>query len=79
MPSRNMHAVAPQSFRRAADEKPKPGEPPLCPRCGTRMKWFNTDLKRDEYSRLVHTFFCEACSEVVHVDEPWRGNLRSVP
>jgi len=43
------------------------------------MKWFNTDLKRDEYSRLVHTFFCEACSEVVHVDEPWRGNLRSVP
>jgi hypothetical protein len=76
MPLRSLATASP--VRHLTNEKPKGGEPPLCPKCGSRMTWFETELKRDGYSRLVHTFFCRACSESVKVEEPWKARLRSV-
>lgn len=78
MPSRSVR-VTTQPPRRAADKKPKDREPPLCPKCGAPMVWFNTELRRDGRSRLVHEFFCKACSETAYVEEPWQGRLRLLP
>jgi hypothetical protein len=43
------------------------------------MVWFQSDLKRDGHSRLVHQFYCPKCSEVAIIEKPWQGRLRLVP
>jgi DNA-directed RNA polymerase subunit M/transcription elongation factor TFIIS len=78
MPLRALQTPA-TPVRREATEQKKGGKPPLCPKCGTPMVWFNTDLKRDNGSRLVHTFHCQACGEIAQIEEPWRARLRMVP
>jgi DNA-directed RNA polymerase subunit M/transcription elongation factor TFIIS len=78
MPLRALHSIA--LVHRGAEEKPKGGvKPPRCPKCGSPMVWFNTELKRDGGSRLVHTFHCQTCSNIARVEEPWRARLRLVP
>jgi DNA-directed RNA polymerase subunit M/transcription elongation factor TFIIS len=77
MPLRALQSI--EAVRRGVGEKAKDGKPPTCPKCGSPMVWFNTELKRDGRSRLVHTFHCQSCSEVARVEEPWRARLRLVP
>jgi hypothetical protein len=79
MPLRALQTAVPP-LRRGADETKNGGvKPPHCPKCGAPMAWFNTDLRRDGKSRLVHTFHCRVCSEIATIEEPWRARLRSVP
>jgi hypothetical protein len=78
MPLRNLSAEA-WPDRRAASKKPSGGEPPVCPKCGIPMIWYNTELKRDGRSRWVHSFSCKTCSEIVRIEEPWKARLRVVP
>jgi hypothetical protein len=79
MPLHALQTLVP-AIRRKANEKTKGGvKPPVCPRCGTPMVWFNTDLIRDNRSRLVHTFYCRTCPESAQIEEPWHARLRLVP
>jgi len=76
MPLPALQFAAP-SERHAANEKKKGGvKPPTCRKCGTPMEWTHTDLKRENQSRLVHTFYCPACSEIARVEESWHARLR---